>query len=466
MKPFTVKGFIVFVFLLIFISVYYLCVGDVTEILEYKTAPMSLHASATPFIDRWHPKPDNNNPKKMVCAVSIRVTFQRQRKYYATGISIEEKSFDRIMKSFSLAKKGEQRINLSQEEKEIKGRLIDFNKKANNAIAGLDVFTFSLFEKIYLQNRAAIDKVSAAFDEYIGELKGDGRIGTALSYECAKKSICSFRPGLRFADVDKGFLTRYEKWMAEKGNTSTTTGIYLRSLRTLFNRADLNRSLYPFGKGKDKYQIPAGRNIKKALSLEEVSKIFNYKTVPGSNRDRARDYWILSYLCNGANLKDICLLKRKNIDGDFLTFERSKTKRTKKDGQKIVVSLKPQAKEIIKKWGQPSISPESFVFPHLAPETTPDQERKIVQNLTQLINKNMKAIAKDLGINKDVSSYSARHSFSTVLKRSGASIEFISEALGHSNISTTKAYLGSFEKETLQKTTEALINFPSSAIGA
>jgi site-specific recombinase XerD len=53
----------------------------------------------------------------------------------------------------------------------------------------------------------------------------------------------------------------------------------------------------------------------------------------------------------------------------------------------------------------------------------------------------------------------ARHSFSTVLKRSGASIEFISESLGHSNLKTTENYLDSFEDETRKKYSDVLTNF-------
>jgi hypothetical protein len=43
--------------------------------------------------------------------------------------------------------------------------------------------------------------------------------------------------------------------------------------------------------------------------------------------------------------------------------------------------------------------------------------------------------------------YTARHSFATVLKRSGSNIAFISESLGHSDLKTTKNYLASFETE-------------------
>lgn len=59
----------------------------------------------------------------------------------------------------------------------------------------------------------------------------------------------------------------------------------------------------------------------------------------------------------------------------------------------------------------------------------------------------MKHILIKLGIDKKVTTYVARHTFSTILKRSGASTEYIQESLGHADKKTTENYLGSFDKE-------------------
>ena len=68
----------------------------------------------------------------------------------------------------------------------------------------------------------------------------------------------------------------------------------------------------------------------------------------------------------------------------------------------------------------------------------------------------MKQIGQELGIKRSCTTYSARHSFSTVLKRSGASTEMISELLGHSSTAVTKAYLDSFETDQIKEQTNAL----------
>jgi site-specific recombinase XerD len=72
---------------------------------------------------------------------------------------------------------------------------------------------------------------------------------------------------------------------------------------------------------------------------------------------------------------------------------------------------------------------------------------ELIELFIASINDWMKKIRKKLGIEKSVTTYVARHTFSTVMKRSGASTEFIQEALGHTNIKTTENYLDSFEKE-------------------
>ncbi len=56
----------------------------------------------------------------------------------------------------------------------------------------------------------------------------------------------------------------------------------------------------------------------------------------------------------------------------------------------------------------------------------------------------MRSIAGTLKINSTFTTYVARQSYSTNMKRSGASTEFIGEALGHSNVRATQVYLSSF----------------------
>lgn len=399
-----------------------------------KTAEVSI------YLDHLRPK------KNGLCSVKIRVTFFRKRKYYSTGIELTPSDFESVQNN----------KRRTPEQKEFHNKLTYIYTKASKAIDNLPVFTFDNFEKVFLEQRNTRNSVSFAFDEYIEELKKEKRIGTAVSYECAKNSIEQLRHDLTFAEITPTFLKKYESWMLENGKSVSTIGIYLRSLRALYNRQGINPVVYPFGEGEKKYSIPTSRNIKKALTIEDVAKIYHYEAPVKSTIDMAKDYWVFLYLSNGMNVKDFCLLKWENIDGEMLKYKRSKTKRTKKESKTITVALKPETKEIIRKWGQLSVSASAYIFPHLKNGMSAETERAIYQQLTKTINKYIKKIAFETGINKPVTTYFARHSFATILKRSGATIELISELLGHSNVNTTESYLDSFENDTIQKETDAL----------
>jgi len=120
--------------------------------------------------------------------------------------------------------------------------------------------------------------------------------------------------------------------MLEKKKSISTVGIYTRSLRTIFNKAIsdgiIPNDLYPFG--RHKYQTPTALNVKKALSLEDIKKIYDYKAPPGTMKEQARDMWLFSYIANGINPKDIAWLKYSNIKDDKIVLIRQKTIRTER----------------------------------------------------------------------------------------------------------------------------------------
>lgn len=241
--------------------------------------------------------------------------------------------------------------------------------------------------------------------------------------------------------------------MLSKDNSKTTIGFYLRGIRALLNYAkEKGYSIpnpYPFGKGR--YVIPKGVNIKKALDKDDIDKIKRY-TPQSRNEEMHRDYWLLSYYCNGINVKDIARLKFGNIQNTSIIINRAKTEYTSRANSKpIVINSLPEIKKIIQKWGNTQTLPSNYVFPILNAQLSEiEKEKKIAQTI-QNINKNMKRIADQLQLNKLVTTYVARHSFATILKRGGVPIAYISESLGHSNIAVTENYLGSFDDESRKK---------------
>ena len=165
-----------------------------------------------------------------------------------------------------------------------------------------------------------------------------------------------------------------------------------------------------------------------------------------------------SYLCNGINFRDLLYLQYSNIINGEICFIRAKTARNTKHSKIIHAVITPEMQKIIEKWGNPPKSPETYIFPFATGKENPFERVKLVRDVVTECNQILYKISHKTGIPR-VTTYSARHSFATVLKRSGVNISYISESLGHSNLAITENYLASFEAEERKKNSILLTRF-------
>ncbi|MBD0296806.1 MAG: site-specific integrase [Flavisolibacter sp.] len=425
--------------------------------------------------------------------VKLRVTFQRVPEYYQTIFNLSKDEWEKLSAS-----------RISNELQQIRDKLRDLERQADNAVKELTPFSFSEFEKTFIkshphirQKREKQDTVTVGTDDFdytpfykkfpllleTGVKQGHisysylllikkfiraGRIATTISYHCSYISLKKFRGDVSFAAITVDYLTEYELWLKGQDISKTTIGIYLRPLRAVFNEAIdakliKQETCYPFGKRK--YRIPSSKKVKKALELDDVQKIYFYECNPElPGEQQAKDYWLFSYFGNGMNPKDIANLRYEYIDGDYLSFERSKTEHTlRSEPITITVFLTDDMKKIIERWGNKNKSPKNYIFPILEHGLSPLRQYELIQNFVGFINDWMKRILKNLGIDKKATTYVARHTFSTVLKRSGASTEYIQESLGHADKSTTESYLDSFPREMKKEFANKLLSFKQSS---
>ena len=111
------------------------------------------------------------------------------------------------------------------------------------------------------------------------------------------------------------WLEKFETYMVKTmGKSRTTLSMYVRTLRTVYNNAlsenEIEREFYPFGKRK--YQVPATKRVKKALTKAELKLMF--ETTPKTRgQQRAKDFWFFSFICNGMNMKDIALFMNQKF---------------------------------------------------------------------------------------------------------------------------------------------------------
>ena len=433
------------------------------------------------------------------------VTFDRKQRYYSTGYKVDEKTFGRI-KDNAFKPKPDGKIKDEDFLALWNALFVKNKKKPGVAVYAQSIveqlgpnFTFDSFKDL-LDNHGKDPEAAPAdatgllnaLSRKEARLIAEDRISTGAVYGLVGKSLKRFvqsltagerkefrlsaipkrskkpepaAPLLRFMDITPAFLEVYEQWMtSDQGNSLTTVGIYCRHLRAVFNDAIgagvIPAIAYPFSNNQNKqgFVIPAGQNPKKALSKKDVDRIKAY-ACRSDIEQRGRDLWVFSYLCYGMNFADLCKLRWGNVDLEeqTLTFDRQKTARKRKGNQEMIrVVLKPESVTILERWGTADHRPNAFVFPFLSDAMNARQVKTKVQQIVRVTNKYVRLIAEDLGIKGDVTTYSARHSFATILLQSEVPIAFISQRLGHTDVKTTENYLGSFEDEQTRRYLENL----------
>ena len=303
------------------------------------------------------------------------------------------------------------------------------------------------------QYTAAKATVGSLMQEHIRELRDANRTGYALSMEQVYNSLVKFSGHLDipFSDIDIQWLKKYEQWLRSNGLAENTIGIRFRTLRRIYNIA-LERKLvksedYPFksfGVSRLHQNTP-----KRAVNKDCIRKILNYPTDDKRYYcSLAIDLFKFSYFMGGINFADMAYLTGRNIMDGRLVYSRRKTKKI------INLPLQQEALEVLEKYRSES----DYLFPIFLPyHKTEQQRRNRLHKVITKVNDALKDIGKELSIPIDLTTYVARHSYATVLKRSGVSTAIISESLGHSSEKVTQIYLDSFENSQIDEVMKNLL---------
>ena len=296
--------------------------------------------------------------------------------------------------------------------------------------------------------------------ELIERMKKGNEIGNAWVYRNMRNSIKRFgRKSIHFSDIDSKFLSKYKSWLQSKGLANSTVHLYLRTLRAAFNKAiqegEVSLQLYPF---KNQFN-PNGFSLSgiriepnhRALSEEELKVLAEMDITKYPHlKDTYYMYWFMFH-CRGLNWTDLCLLQRGNFRAGRITYTRKKT------GKAYSIKVTPQIRKILDQFD----SSTNYIFPVLSQRhKTEAQKKNRIKRISKKVNNDLKEIAIITGIDPDqFTTYSARHSYAMCLRRGGVGTEIISQALGHSDLSTTKHYLESFENDVIDKADEILSYF-------
>ena len=385
---------------------------------------------------------NNENP------LMLRVTKDRKRRYLSLGISISSEYWDFTKnKPKRNCPNKEQILTLISERiKEYREQIIEY-KSTNKEFTAK-----SLIEKVH--NPIIKKTVKEVFEDQIERLFKEKRRGYALSHLQVLNSLLEYNTHLDiyFSDIDVSWLNKYETWLKSNNISTNTIGIRFRTLRAVYNVAIKENIAkaehYPF---KD-YNVSKLKQetVKRSISKKDIISVINY---PYDNNDiyerLAIDLFTFSYLMAGINFVDMAYLTRDNIIENRLIYFRRKTNKL------IKTPLQDRVMEILNKY---SNSENPYLFPILNSFHKADQQRaNRVHKVITKVNKRLKDIGKELNIPIDLTTYVARHSFATVLKRSGVNTSIISESLGHSSEKVTQIYLDSFENRQIDEAMKNLL---------
>lgn len=252
---------------------------------------------------------------------------------------------------------------------------------------------------------------------------------TLLSYHSAINSLESY---LGTNKIMVSYLTSrtLQHYVDYYKNKPKTIRIYFFKLSKLFkelmrevNDYDNNIIKVPHNPF-DFINLPANNSrvkVEKAIPVEVLRRIFELDAT--SDKRYAIDICKLSFCLVGMNLVDIFNLKKENVKGDIISYERQKTHRKRKDNAYIEIKIPEIIKPIIEKYRDKIDSDYFFVF---------HQRATFVNYLTKIINAQLTIVAEDLQYDRSLTFYSFRHTWATISANDiGAGIEEVAFALNH-----------------------------------
>jgi len=286
--------------------------------------------------------------------------------------------------------------------------------------------------------QTVIDGIKARRGERIRKSRQPG-----YSYLDDLKNDFAGNKSLSFEEINLGFIRKYKQFCAvylgQKPRTITNQLIFIR---TLFNVAIKERGLnikhYPFAGDNEIIRLKSQGN-KIGLEKEEIKRIELMQFEQGSTIWHTRNIWLFAYYFAGVRISDVLKLKWSDFMDGRLYYDMSK------NDKPVSLKIPDQAMQILEYYEAEKERVSDYVFPFLKkanPKDRQDVFRKS-RNASRLFNKYLKRIAKECGIEKNLTNHIARHSFGNL---AGDTIHplMLQKLYRHSDLKTTINYQANF----------------------
>ncbi|SFC05299.1 Site-specific recombinase XerD [Flagellimonas taeanensis] len=311
---------------------------------------------------------------------------------------------------------------------------------------------------------------------YLNRLRLEERFSTASSYEDALKALIKFRKNLKGQDdtapiktlyrtedkklkvledlkeldmeikaMDYAFLKDFKAYMSNRYKSRNTPAIHLRSLQAIMNDAGKTYSDLRDHKPLSSIKKQSHENAPEPLSLEDIMAIRNLELKPQTPIWHTRNYLLFMFNNMGMNHYDMATIKRYQFEDNRIKYYR---KKTHYEGDYFSVLQNEEALRIIGFYlnGQ---EPKEYLFPIIPADTTPDRLYKVNNGKVKIFNKYAKRIADLADIEKKITTYTLRDTWTNIGLDMGIDIRKISSGLGHSSVQVTEKHYGKSVSEKI-----------------
>ena len=311
--------------------------------------------------------------------------------------------------------------------------------------------------------------------KYLCRLRMEGRFSTASSYEDALKSLIKYRRHLKgledtkiktlyeikedkmiplaeFKDmdmeikaIDYGFSKDFKAHLTNRYTSKNTPAIYLRSLQAIMNDAGKTFDDLKDHKPLSNIKKKSHANAPAPIGLEDIHKIRTLELVPHTPIWDNRNYLLFMFNNMGMNFFDMAILKRFQFADNRIKYFR---KKTHYEGDYFSVLQNDESLEIISHYlnGQDD---NDYLFPIIPNNTSPERLHTVNKGKVKIFNKYAKRIATLAKIDKRITTYTLRDTWTNIGLDMGIDIRKISSGLGHSSVQVTEKHYGKSVSEKI-----------------
>lgn len=285
-------------------------------------------------------------------------------------------------------------------------------------------------------------------EELVVQYRSYGQIRTSETYLTTLNSFKRFRMNVDVVleEINSELLLSYEYYLKVKGVSPNTISFYMHRLRAVYNRAveqGLIEQRFPFKKVKTTIE----KTAKRAIPIKYIRKLKSLDLRHSPSLAFARDMFLFSFYTRGMSFIDIAYLHKKDLRNNVLTYRRKKT------GQKLHIHWEMCMQEIVDLYH----ADDDMQFMFSIIDNPQKDYRRQYQNALTRINRNLKKLGEEIGLDVPLTMYVARHSWATTAHYEGVPLAVISEGMGHDNEKTTQVYLASIENSVVDEANRKII---------